>query len=133
MRKICFDCIASLQWLSKFTDTFMDRFTLDLSCTECKIKVEPFPTTVEFQGQEVCLFRPVLCVNCLKNICVQYATICVNCGEAIPPYSQVGVLKGDGGENHFIHMTTSCLTVGNAFHGYWGKGKLHNFVEIEAC
>jgi len=30
-------------------------------------------------------------------------------------------------------MTTSCLTSGSAFHGYWGKGKLHKFVEIEAC
>jgi len=30
-------------------------------------------------------------------------------------------------------MTASCQTAGSAFHGYWGKGKLHNFVEIEAC
>ena len=111
----------------------MDQSILDLSCTECRVKVASFPTTMEFQGQEICLFHPVLCVNCLENICERHATVCVNCGEAIPPYSQVGVLKGNGGEYYFVHMTTSCLTVGSAFHGYWGKGKLHDFVEIEAC
>ena len=111
----------------------MDQRMSGLSCAKCKIRVDTFPTTVEFKGQEVCLFHPVLCVNCLEDVCVRYATVCVNCGGAIPPYSQVGVLRGNSGENHFIHMTTSCLTVGNAFYGYWGKGKLHNFVEIEAC
>ena len=105
----------------------------NLSCSECEIGVESLPTTMEFQGQDIHLFHPVLCVNCLENTCEQYATVCANCGEAIPPYSQVGVLKGNNRENQFVHMTTSCLTVGSAFHGYWGKGKLHNFLEIEAC
>ena len=88
---------------------------------------------MEFQGQDIHLFHPVLCVNCLENTCEQHAAVCANCGEAIPPYSQVGVLKGNNRENQFVHMTTSCLTVGSAFHGYWGKGRLYNFVEIEAC
>ena len=105
----------------------------DSSCSECGIKVKTFPEILEFKGQEICLFFPVFCINCLENICKQYATVCVNCGDTIPPFSQVGVLKGNNGENQLIHMTTSCLTVGNAFYGYWGKGKLHNFLEIEAC
>ena len=105
----------------------------DSLCAECRTKVESFPTTIEFRGQEICLFYPVLCVNCLGSICELHATVCVNCGGAIPPYSQVGVLKGNDGENQLVHMTTSCLTVGSAFHGYWGKGELHNFVEIDAC
>ena len=45
----------------------------------------------------------------------------------------VGVLKGNDGEKQFVHMTTSCLTVGSACHGYWGKGQLLDFLEIEAC
>ncbi|MCH8156853.1 MAG: hypothetical protein IID18_03720 [Nitrospinae bacterium] len=102
-------------------------------CAECETAVESLPTSTDFNGQEIHLFHPVLCEPCLLNLCERYATTCVNCGEAIPPYSQVGVLKGDRGENLFVHMTTSCLTVGSAFHGYWGKGELHNFVEIEAC
>ncbi|HJO57564.1 MAG TPA: hypothetical protein QF772_05010 [Nitrospinaceae bacterium] len=105
----------------------------DSSCAECGSEVKSLPTTIEFRGQEIHLFHPALCVRCLENICERYSTLCANCGEAIPPYSQVGVLKGNGGENQFVHMTTSCLTVGSAFHGYWGKGKLHNFMEIEAC
>ena len=111
----------------------MNRQILELSCAECRTEVDSFPTTMEFRGQEVYLFHPVLCVKCLENICERHATVCANCGETIPPYSQVGVLKGNNGENQFVHMTTSCLTVGSAFHGYWGKGKLHKIVEIEAC
>jgi hypothetical protein len=42
-------------------------------------------------------------------------------------------LKGDNGRNLVIHMTTSCLTAGSAFHGFWGKGQLLDFMEIEAC
>jgi len=110
----------------------MDRL-LDSLCVECRTTVVSFPTTIEFRGQEIWLYRPRLCVNCLESICEQYYTVCANCGEAIPPYSQVGVLKGNDGAKEFVHMTTSCLTVGGAFYGYWGKGKLHNFVEIEAC
>ena len=111
----------------------MDHRISGSSCAECKIKVESFPTTLEFRGQEICLFHPVLCVSCLRNISEQHSTICANCGQNIPPYSQVGVLKGNDGENQFVHMTTSCLTSGSAFHGYWGKGILCDFVEIEAC
>lgn len=111
----------------------MGYYLSDSSCTECGITVEGLPTTVEFRGQEIYLFYPITCIKCLKKICEEYATVCVNCDEAIPPYSQVGVLKKNNGENQFVHMTTSCLTVGSAFHGYWGKGKLHNFMEIEAC
>ena len=111
----------------------MDHPKSDSSCAECRKKVDSFPTTIKFRGQEIFLFHPVLCVNCLENICVLHATICANCGETIPPYSQVGVLKGNDRKNQCVHMITSCLTVGSAFHGYWGKGELHNFVEIEAC
>jgi hypothetical protein len=111
----------------------MSQSEVNLSCTDCGENVESLPTFTIFQGQEVYLFHPVLCVDCLLKICEQHSTICVNCGEIILPYSQVGVLKGNGGESQFVHMTISCLTVGSAFHGYWGKGKLLNFVEIEAC
>ena len=111
----------------------MARRISALLCVECETEVESFPTTMEFRGQEIHLFHPTLCVSCLENICERHATVCANCGEVIPPYSQVGVLKGNGGQNQFVHMTTFCLTAGSAFHGYWGKGKLRNFVEIEAC
>jgi hypothetical protein len=111
----------------------MDQSEVILSCTDCGKRVETSPTTTNFQGQEVYLFYPVICLGCLIKTCKQYSTICVNCDEFIPPYSQIGVLKGNDGESQFVHMTTSCLTVGNAFHGYWGKGQLLDFVEIEAC
>ena len=111
----------------------MNQRIAGYSCTECRVEVRSSPTVLEFKGQEICVFHPVLCVGCLTNICEQYATVCVNCGKTIPPYSQVGVLKGNGGKNHFVHVTTGCLTVGSAFYGYWGKGKLYNFTEIEAC
>ena len=103
------------------------------NCSECGLNgVEP-PTSVEYQGQEIHLFNPVICAKCLLSLCEKYSVECMNCGIMIPPYSQVGVLKGDGGEKSFVHMTTQCSTVGSAFHGYWGKGILHNFVEVEAC
>ena len=102
-------------------------------CTECGVAVAMAPTTVEFHGQEIHLFDPVVCAPCLRNLCETYSTFCANCGEPIPPYSQVGVLKGDEGNKCFVHMTAACSTVGSAFHGYWGKGKLREFIEIEAC
>lgn len=102
-------------------------------CVECGTKVSQRPARVEFHGQEIYLLHPSVCNPCLLNTCEKYAVPCANCGDPIPPYSQVGVLKGNAGENHFVHMTAACCTVGSAFHGYWGKGKLSRYVEIEAC
>ena len=102
-------------------------------CSECGIKVQNIPTTAQYRGQEIYLFDPAVCENCLPAFCERYSTTCANCGGTIPPFSQVGVLKGDGGQKQFIHMTPDCWTAGSAFHGYWGKGHLLNFVEIEAC
>jgi len=42
-------------------------------------------------------------------------------------------LLADNGERQFVHMTTRCTTVGSAFHGYWGRGQLGSFVQVEAC
>jgi len=103
------------------------------SCSECGCLSLELPTSVEYQGQEIHLFNPVVCSSCLLSLCEKYSVECANCGNMIPPYSQVGVLKGDRGEKSFVHMTTQCSTVGSAFHGYWGKGNLHDFVEVEAC
>lgn len=102
-------------------------------CMECGKEVSQLPATVEFHGQEIHLFDPIVCAPCLRNLCEKYSTRCANCGEPIPPYSQVGVLKGDDGEKCCVHMTGACSTVGSAFHGYWGKGKLREFIQIEAC
>ncbi len=102
-------------------------------CSECKAPVVDKPTVIEFGDQEIFLFHPVVCAKCLKSLCERFSTVCANCGGAIPPYSQVGVLKDEGGERQFVHMSTACQTVGSAFHGYWGRGKLHNFIQIEAC
>lgn len=112
---------------------FMGKRISNSSCSECGITIKSFPNILEFEGHEICVFDPVLCANCLEDTCKRYSTVCVNCGETIPPYSQVGVLKGNDEKKQLIHMTTSCLTPGNAFYGYWGKGTLHNFLEIEAC
>ena len=103
------------------------------SCSECGKKVSERPTIIEYKGQEIFLFNPVVCEPCLLDLCAKHSVLCANCGGMIPPFSQVGVLKGDGGQNQYVHMTTACLTVGGAFHGYFGKGKLHDFVQIEAC
>ncbi len=111
----------------------MRRYGASLSCSDCGAKVQASPTVINFREQEIYLFHPVICVGCLTKTCEQHSTICANCDEIILPYSQVGVLKGNNRKNHFVHMTTSCLTVGSAFHGYWGKGQLLKFVEIEAC
>ena len=105
----------------------------DRSCQECGVPVKDLPTLVEFEEQEIFLFDPVVCKNCLLNLCDNYSVVCENCRGLIPPYSQVGVLKGDAGTKQFVHMNTACSTVGTAFYGYWGKGKLHEFIEIEAC
>ena len=103
------------------------------NCSECGCEGMELPTTVEYQEQEIHLFNPVICAKCLLSHCEKFSVECANCGKMIPPYSQVGVLKGNSGEKSFVHMTTQCSTVGSAFHGYWGKGNLHNFVEVEAC
>lgn len=103
------------------------------SCQECGACVDHLPTLVEFEGQEIFLFDPVVCEQCLLNLCDRFSVRCENCGGAIPPYSQVGVLKAECGKKEFVHMNTTCSTVGNAFYGYLGKGNLHNFIEIEAC
>ena len=102
-------------------------------CEKCDAETSQRPTLVEFGGQEVYLFNPVLCEKCLLGLCEKYSVSCANCGGVIPPYTQVGVLKDDGGRKQFVHMTTVCSTVGSAFHGYLGKGELGDYVEIEAC
>jgi len=102
-------------------------------CQECRTSVSEVPTIIEYQGEEIFLFDPVVCEPCLHKLCERYSTQCANCGGCIPPYSQVGVLKGNGGRTQVVHMTTSCTTVGSAFYGYWGKGQLRNFIQIEAC
>tara|TARA_Y100001960_G_C14435685_1_gene710016 strand:- start:303 stop:590 length:288 start_codon:yes stop_codon:yes gene_type:complete len=91
------------------------------------------PTLVEYAGQEIYLFDPVLCQTCLLELCERYSVPCANCGGVIPPYTQVGVLKDDGGKKQFVHMTTNCSTTGSAFHGYFGKGKLRDYIQVEAC
>jgi hypothetical protein len=103
------------------------------SCQECGTKVDQLPTLVEFEGQEIFLFDPVICEQCLLSLCDRFSVRCENCGGSIPPYSQVGVLKAECGKREFVHMNTTCSTVGNAFYGYLGKGDLHHFIEIEAC
>jgi hypothetical protein len=103
------------------------------TCQDCRASVSQVPTVIEYQGEEIYLFDPVFCEPCLHKLCEHYSTTCANCRGCIPPYSQVGVLKGDGGQNQYIHMTTTCNTPGNAFYGYWGKGQLRNFIQIEAC
>ena len=102
-------------------------------CQECGESVSDRPTAVEYDGEEIFLFHPVVCVPCLLSLCERYSVTCANCGGKIPPYSQVGVLKADNGERQFVHMTTRCTSVGSAFHGYWGRGKLSQFVQVEAC
>ncbi len=103
------------------------------SCQECEAQVHHLPTLVEFEGQEIFLFDPVICEKCLLHLCDRFSVRCENCGGSIPPYSQVGVLKAECGKREFVHMNTTCSTVGNAFYGYLGKGNLHHFIEIEAC
>ena len=102
-------------------------------CQECGTRVNTAPTMIEYLGEEIFLFNPVVCEPCLHSLCERYSTLCANCGGCIPPYSQVGVLKGDEGQKQCIHMTTACTTVGGAFYGYWGKGQLRDFIQIEAC
>lgn len=102
-------------------------------CSECRTEVFQLPTVVEFDCQEVHVFDPIFCTSCLLSLCEQYSVECSNCGGKIPPYSQVGVLKMEAGASQFVHMTTTCSTVGSAFHGYLGKGTLGDFVQVEAC
>ena len=102
-------------------------------CQECGTRVNTAPTMIEYLGEEIYLFDPVVCEPCLHKLCKRYSNYCANCGGCIPPYSQVGVLKGDAGQKQVVHTTTSCTTAGSAFYGYWGKGQLRNFIQIEAC
>ncbi len=102
-------------------------------CVECGKETGQRPTSLEYHGQEIHLFDPVVCQPCLLELCEKFSAPCANCDEPIPPFSMVGVLKADGGEKQIVHMTESCQTVGSAFHGYWGKGELRKFLEIEAC
>ena len=103
------------------------------ACQECKVPVKKVPTVMEYQGEEIYLFDPVICRSCLHKLCEAYSTQCANCGGCIPPFSQVGILKGENGQKTCVHMTIACTTVGSAFYGYWGKGKLRDFIQIEAC
>ena len=105
----------------------------NLTCKECGTKIKSIPTTLEYKGEEIFVFHPVICKPCLGKLCENYSTQCANCGGAIPPYSNVGILKAENGENQFIHMPTQCNTAGNAFYGYWGKGSIREFIQIEAC
>ncbi|MEK9629712.1 MAG: hypothetical protein VW455_11920 [Nitrospinota bacterium] len=102
-------------------------------CVECGVSVSSSPTFLEYKGQEIFLFDPVICAPCLEKLCENYSTECVNCGGVIPPYSNVGILKAENGQKQYIHMTTQCNTPGNAFYGYWGKGTISEYVQIEAC
>jgi len=102
-------------------------------CSECGAEISQLPTVVEFDRQEIHVFDPVFCASCLLSLCERYAVECANCGGKIPPYSQVGVLKTEMGASQFVHMTTACSTAGSAFHGFWGKGTLGDFVQVEAC
>ena len=103
------------------------------SCVECGTTVTSIPTILEYKEQEIFLFDPVVCKPCLEKLCEQYSTVCANCGGTIPPYSNVGILKAENGQSQHIHMTTHCNTPGNAFYGYWGKGTVREYVQIEAC
>ena len=105
----------------------------NLTCKECGTKIKSIPTTLEYKGEEIFVFHPVICKPCLGKLCENYSTQCANCGGAIPPYSNVGILKAENGKNQFIHMTIQCNTAGNAFYGYWGKGSIREFIQIEAC
>ena len=105
----------------------------NLTCKECGTKIKSIPTTLEYKGEEIFVFHPVICKPCLGKLCENYSTQCANCGGAIPPYSNVGILKAENGKNQLIHMTTQCNTAGNAFYGYWGKGSIREFIQIEAC
>ena len=111
----------------------MGQQEMILSCSDCGRMVETLPTVTSFKGQETYIFHPIVCVVCLIKTCEKHSTVCANCGEIVLPYSQIGVLKEDNGRKSIVHMTTTCLTVGSAFHGFWGKGKLLDFMEIEAC
>lgn len=102
-------------------------------CSECGKSVPDRPTFVEYEGEEIFLFDPTFCSDCLLKLCQHHSVVCANCGGKIPPYSMVGVLKADDGERQYVHMTTRCTSVGSAFHGYLGKGTLGQFVQVEAC
>lgn len=113
--------------------TVVPKNTQATLCSECGTEISQLPTVIEFDHQEIHVFDPVFCASCLLSLCERYSVECANCGGKIPPYSQVGVLKTEAGASQYVHMTTVCSTVGSAFHGYWGKGALGNYVQVEAC
>ena len=102
-------------------------------CQECGKTVVSVPTTLEYKGEEIFLFDPIVCGSCLEKLCETFSIECVNCGGTIPPYSSIGILKAGDGQKQYIHMTTKCNTPGNAFYSYWGIGTVLEFVQIEAC
>ena len=107
--------------------------SINLTCMECGKQVTSVPTFLEYKGQEIFVFDPVICKLCLEKLCENYSIECANCGGTIPPYSHVGILKAGNGQSQYIHMTTQCNTPGNAFYGYWGRGTIREFIQIEAC
>lgn len=113
--------------------TTASNYSPTTHCSECRTGVSRRPTVVEFDGQEIHVFDPAFCPECLLSLCERVSVECANCGGRIPPYSQVGVLKTETGASQFVHMTTACSTVGSAFHGFLGKDALGEYVQVEAC
>lgn len=113
--------------------TTASNYSPTILCSECRTGVSRRPTVVEFDGQEIHVFDPAFCPECLLSLCERVSVECANCGGKIPPYSQVGVLKTETGASQFVHMTTACSTVGSAFHGFLGKDALGEYVQVEAC
>ena len=99
-------------------------------CQECGTNVDRLPTLVEYKGQEIFLFDPVICKNCLRNLCDQFSVRCQNCGGSIPPSSPVGVLKAANGQREFVHINTTSPPVATDFSVYLVNGHPHPFIEI---
>ena len=74
------------------------KLSENLSCMECGTKIKSVPTTLEYEGEEIFVFDPVVCKSCLEKLCENYSTQCANCGGTIPPYSNVGILKAENGK-----------------------------------
>ena len=95
--------------------------SINLTCMECGKQVTSIPTFLEYKGQEIFVFDPVICKLCLEKLCENYSIECANCGGTIPPYSHVGILKAGNGQSQYIHMTTQCNTPGKCL--LWLLGK----------
>ena len=52
----------------------------NLTCSECGRKVKSLPTILDYKGEEVFVFDPVVCKSCLEKLCENYSTECANCG-----------------------------------------------------